>query len=176
MPRACEGLAAEELQASPWNVTPEVSDSHVIMTISWSRAQEVAEIVLGLAATRGLVCFDPHASVVHNPSGQADRLRLEFADGGLVDRPDPAALGALLHRRPRGPRSRVGQGAGRGTRAGGSGGHGVHGGGGSGGGEGDQGGGGALLGGAGHGAAAGRQRGDLAAGRLGRTGPGQPVR
>jgi hypothetical protein len=93
---ALEGLAAEDLEASPWDVTPEVSASHVIMTISWSRAQEVAEIVLGLAATRGLVCFDPQASVVHNPSGQADRLRLQFADGGLVDRPDPAALGTLL--------------------------------------------------------------------------------
>lgn len=48
--------------------------------------------------------------------------------------------------------------------------------GGSGGGEAHQGGGGALLGGAGDGAAGDREGGDFAAGRLGRSGPGQPVR
>lgn len=95
---ALESLAAEELEASPWNMTPEISASHVIMTISWSRAQETAEFVLGLAATRGVVCFDPQASDVHNPPGQAmaDGLRLQFSDGGIVDHPDPAALGTLL--------------------------------------------------------------------------------
>lgn len=95
---ALESLADEELEASPWSMSPEISASHVIMTISWSRAQEVAEYVLGLAAARGLVCFDPQASVVHNPPGQAAAggLRLEFCDGGVVDRPDPAALGTLL--------------------------------------------------------------------------------
>lgn len=79
-------------------MTPEISASHVIMAISWSRAREVAEFVLALAARRGLVCFDPQASVVHNPPGQglAGGLRLEFCDGGVVDRPDPAALGTLL--------------------------------------------------------------------------------
>jgi hypothetical protein len=46
----------------------------------------------------------------------------------------------------------------------------------SGGREGHQGGGAALFGGAGDGGAGERQRGDLAVGRLGRTGPGQPVR
>ena len=95
---ALESLTGEELEASPWSMTPWVTDSHVIMTISWSRAQEVAKFVLALAAERGLVCFDPQASVVHNPPGQApaDGLRLEFCDGGVVDRPDPAALATLL--------------------------------------------------------------------------------
>jgi hypothetical protein len=95
---ALESLADEELEASPWSMTPEISASHVIMTISESRAQEVAEFVLGLAARRVLVCFDPQASVAHNPPSQAlaGGLRLEFCDGGVVDRPDPAALGTLL--------------------------------------------------------------------------------
>ena len=95
---ALENLAAKELEASSWNMTPEVSASHVIMTISWSRAQEVAKFVLGRAAARGLVCFNPQASVVHNPPGQAvaDGLRLEFGNGGVVDQADPAALGTLL--------------------------------------------------------------------------------
>jgi hypothetical protein len=95
---ALENLAAKGLEASPWNMTPEVSASHVIMTISWSRAQEVAKFVLGRAAARGLVCFNPQASVVHNPPGQAvaDGLRLEFGNGGVVDQADPAALGTLL--------------------------------------------------------------------------------
>ncbi|MGH3282484.1 MAG: hypothetical protein ACRDNW_25580 [Trebonia sp.] len=52
---ALESLAAEELEASPWSMTPEISASHVIMTIYWSRAQEVAEFVLALATTRCLV-------------------------------------------------------------------------------------------------------------------------
>jgi hypothetical protein len=88
---ALESLADEELEASSWSMTPEISASHVIMTISWSRAQEVAEFVFALAASRGLVCFDPQASVVHNPPGQAlaGGLRLEFCDGGVVDRPPP---------------------------------------------------------------------------------------
>jgi hypothetical protein len=95
---ALESLADEGLEASPWSMSPEVSASHVVMTIRWSRAQEMAELVLGLAAARGLVCFDPQASVAHNPPGQvvAGGLRLEFCDGGVVDRPDPAALGTLL--------------------------------------------------------------------------------
>ncbi|MCW2915403.1 MAG: hypothetical protein JWN52_3471 [Actinomycetia bacterium] len=95
---ALESLTDAELEASPWSMTPEISASHVIMTISWSRAQELAEFVLALAARRGLVCFDPQASVVHNPPGQAlaGGLRLEFCDGGVVDRPEPAALGVLL--------------------------------------------------------------------------------
>jgi hypothetical protein len=95
---ALESLADEELPASPWSMTPEVSAGHMIITISWSRAQEVAEFVLGLAAGRGLVCFDPQASVVRSPAGQAvaGGLRLEFCDGGVVDRPDPAALRTLL--------------------------------------------------------------------------------
>jgi hypothetical protein len=95
---ALESLADEDLGASPWRMTPGVSASHVIMTISWSRAQEMTKFVLGLAATRGLVCFDPQASVVHNPPrpAVADGLRLELCDGGVVDRPDPAALGTLL--------------------------------------------------------------------------------
>jgi len=95
---ALESLAGVELEASPWSMTPEISASHVIMTISWSRAREVAEFVLALAAGRGLVCFDPQASIVHDPPGQAlgGGLRLEFCDGGVVDRPDPAALGTLL--------------------------------------------------------------------------------
>jgi hypothetical protein len=46
-----ESLAAEELEASPWNITPEIAASHVIMTISWARAQEVAKFVLGRAGT-----------------------------------------------------------------------------------------------------------------------------
>ena len=58
---ALESLADEEMEISPWSMTPEVSASHVIMTISWSRAPEVAEFVLGLAARQGLVCFDPQA-------------------------------------------------------------------------------------------------------------------
>jgi hypothetical protein len=68
------------------------------MTVSWSRAQEVAGLVLALAAECGLVCFDPQASVVHNPPGQppVGGLRLEFCDGGVVERPEPAVLGTLL--------------------------------------------------------------------------------
>ena len=93
-----ESLADEELESSPWSMTPEISASHVIVTISWSRAQEVAEFVLRAAAARGLVCFDPQASVVHNPPARAvaGGLRLEFCDGSVVEHPDLAALGTLL--------------------------------------------------------------------------------
>jgi hypothetical protein len=96
---ALESLPDDEVETLPWSMTPEISDSHVVMTISWSRAQEVAEFALGLAATRGVVCFDPQTSVVHNPppgSAAASGLRLQFCDGSVVDRPDPAALGTLL--------------------------------------------------------------------------------
>lgn len=95
---ALESLPAQELEGSPWSMTPKISDSHVIMTISWPRAQEMVEFALGLAAARGLVCFDPQASAVHNPPEDAapGGLRLEFCDGSAVERPDPAALGTLL--------------------------------------------------------------------------------
>ena len=95
---ALEGLADDELDASPWSATPEVWASHVIVTISWSRAREVADFVLGAAAARGLVCFDPQALIVHNPLAHsvAGGLRLAFCDGSVVDRPDPASLATLL--------------------------------------------------------------------------------
>ncbi|MEU1879290.1 hypothetical protein ABZ470_18405 [Streptosporangium sp. NPDC020072] len=69
---ALEDLADEQIEASPWSVSPWVTGSHVIISTVWSRSSEVTQFVLGLTGQYGLVCFDPqNAVVVYHPSTPA---------------------------------------------------------------------------------------------------------
>jgi hypothetical protein len=72
-----------QAEASPWTAGLDVSDAHVIMPISWGRADATATAVLDLAGRHGLVCFDPQAEVLHLPPA------LRGTDGG-ADGPDGA--------------------------------------------------------------------------------------
>ena len=59
----------DEDDSSPWSDDLALSASGVLMSICFSRAEEVASYVIALAAAHGLVCYDPQEDVVYNPSG-----------------------------------------------------------------------------------------------------------
>lgn len=95
-----EELADEELDSSPWNGSPEVTDAYVIMNIDWSRAGEIEDYVRQSADRHGLLYFDPQAGQVYNSSemGGEYPFRFQFCDGGRIVDPRPEDLRDLLQR------------------------------------------------------------------------------
>jgi hypothetical protein len=78
-----------DLDACPWQSAMDLSPGHVIMAITWSRADEVGSVVRALASEHGLVCFDPQAGVVHAPrAGSSRRLLWQCCDGTALIRMD----------------------------------------------------------------------------------------
>ncbi|MEU4170365.1 hypothetical protein AB0F46_26250 [Streptomyces sp. NPDC026665] len=83
-------------EASPWTGGLDVSAAHVIMPMSWSRADGTAPEVVDLAGRHGLVCLDPQAQVLHRPPAQRGAgglslrpcvgLKVEDADPDVIDR------------------------------------------------------------------------------------------
>lgn len=96
---ALEGLGDDDLEASPWSMSPQPSPSHLITSVRWPQAEEFARWAIPLAAGYGLVCYDPQGGQVHNPPAPspAGHLRLEFCDGGVIDDPSPTELPGLLN-------------------------------------------------------------------------------
>jgi hypothetical protein len=58
-------LSDEEIDESPWSVSPDISDGAVIMCIRWSRADDMAAYLKALAAKHRLACYDPQEDVIH---------------------------------------------------------------------------------------------------------------
>jgi hypothetical protein len=85
-------------EQTPWSTTPMLDPGYVIMSVQWPRAEEFARRVVPLAGEYGLVCFNPQNGHVHNPPQRTPGagLRLQLADGSVVDDPDPADLASLL--------------------------------------------------------------------------------
>src|SRR5438034_531305 len=52
-------LSDDELEASPWNMSPDATASRVILSVGHSRVPHVGPSVGDLAAEHRLVCFDP---------------------------------------------------------------------------------------------------------------------
>ncbi|MFD5819408.1 hypothetical protein [Streptomyces sp. NPDC127038] len=88
------------VEASPWAAGLDVSAAHVIMPISWSRADGTAPEVLALAGRHGLVCLDPQAQVLHRPPAQrgADGLSLRPCVGLTVEDADPEVIDRAVRR------------------------------------------------------------------------------
>ncbi len=86
--------ADEDLEQSPWNAEHDRSPAHVIVSIAWSRAGEVAPVVADIASRHGLVCLDPQVPVVHYPPFLLGmpHLRLQTMNGRVVDNPTPAEI------------------------------------------------------------------------------------
>lgn len=95
-----ESLTDEEMETSPWSMSPEGMPTCVITTIRWPRAQELAAFVIDLAERHGLVCYNPQDRTVHNPAEivTAEGLHLQFCDGSTINSPNPADLRQLLQR------------------------------------------------------------------------------
>jgi hypothetical protein len=62
-----ERLPDDEIDGSPWSVSPEVSGGAVLMCVKWSHADGMAAHVKSLAAAHGLACYDPQEGVVYLP-------------------------------------------------------------------------------------------------------------
>lgn len=94
-----EALSVQELESSPWNMSPDATSRRVLLCMSWSSADEAVLFILELADRLGLVCFDPQGGQVHNPKvAAAGGLRLTCCDGSRVDDPSREDLRAHLRR------------------------------------------------------------------------------
>ncbi|MCP2266910.1 hypothetical protein ACFQHV_13425 [Promicromonospora thailandica] len=70
---------------SPWAAACWVTPESVVVSISWSRAEEVGPVLASLAWDHGLVTYDPQAQVLHLPvsrvrPGRRERATVEVAD------------------------------------------------------------------------------------------------
>ncbi|WP_326789452.1 hypothetical protein [Streptomyces sp. NBC_00151] len=85
---------------SPWTARLDVSAAHVIMPMSWDRADAMAPEVVALAGRHGLVCFDPQAEVLHLPPALrgADGLSLQPCVGLKVEDADLDVIERAVHR------------------------------------------------------------------------------
>lgn len=71
----------EAFERCPWSCALDVSPGHVVMSCTWSRADDVEALVQTLAAKHGLAFFDPQADRVAYPaSGSAALPRHTRAD------------------------------------------------------------------------------------------------
>jgi hypothetical protein len=95
-----EDLSEEEIEASPWSMSPELTPTCVITTIMWPRAQELTAFMIDLAGRHGLICYDPQERHVHNPTEIVvdEDLHLQFCDGSTVNSPNSEDLRQLLQR------------------------------------------------------------------------------
>ncbi|SEN92718.1 hypothetical protein [Actinacidiphila rubida] len=90
-----EGDAAGAGPASPGD-RPQVSGDagHVLVSMPWPGAADLAPRVVALAARHGLVCFDPQKDVVHVPPAlrAPHALELRSCGGPTVADPDPETV------------------------------------------------------------------------------------
>jgi hypothetical protein len=98
-PELCD-LQEEDIESSPWMAGLDVSPAHVIMTISWSRAGEIALIVQELAAAHELLYFDPQkGTVCQAPQVAAvPGMKLISCDGSMVANPGPSQIRTAVKR------------------------------------------------------------------------------
>lgn len=63
-----DSYSDDEIDNCPWSVELDVSDGAVVMSIVWSRVEEVAPYVRSLAKKHDLACFDPQDQQLYLPS------------------------------------------------------------------------------------------------------------
>jgi len=67
-----DDMPPDEVERSPWSVQFDVSLTHVISAMVWSKADEVAPVYVATALKHGLNVFDPQEGILHSP-GMASR-------------------------------------------------------------------------------------------------------
>lgn len=60
-----DSYSDDDVDECPWSVEIAVSDGAVVMSMVWSRVEEVAPYVLELAAKHDLSCYDPQADQLY---------------------------------------------------------------------------------------------------------------
>ena len=91
-------LPDSEVDNSPWSSSLEPSDRHLVMCMSYSRANEVVPFVERLAATHGLVCWNPQSGIVKWPPHieAMPHLRLTMENGQVIDSPGPSTIASAI--------------------------------------------------------------------------------
>ncbi len=82
----------------PWSITPGITaPDWLYLCVSWSRAQELSEVVRRVAAEHGLSVYDPQSDVVvHRAAERAPALRATTERGDTIDDPSEDALFMLF--------------------------------------------------------------------------------
>ena len=62
-----DSYSDDEVDDCPWSVDIDVSDGAVVMCVVWSRVEEIAPYVMGLAKRHELACFDPQEEQLYLP-------------------------------------------------------------------------------------------------------------
>ena len=62
-----DSCSDDEIDKCPWSAGIDISDGAVVMSMVWSRAEEVASFVMGWAEKHNLACYDPQADKVYLP-------------------------------------------------------------------------------------------------------------
>jgi hypothetical protein len=83
---------------SPWATDLTTTPTAVVLTIVWSRANEIAEIIDELAMRHGLVCHDPQIDITSQPRMHAGQITLECSNGSRSVEPGPASIEQALRR------------------------------------------------------------------------------
>ncbi|MGA3295739.1 MAG: hypothetical protein ABSE45_17375 [Candidatus Acidiferrales bacterium] len=73
-----DDLPEEEVDNCPWSARLDRSAHHVIMTVVWSRADEIRSVVLDLAGKHSLLLFDPQEGKIIRPPRPAKRHWFKF--------------------------------------------------------------------------------------------------
>jgi hypothetical protein len=91
---------AETPEDSPWTAGLSTTPTSVVMTIVWSRATEVAQIVRELADRHGLICHDPQSGATSHPdfAHTGQRLSLSSCNGSRSINPGAARIEQALRR------------------------------------------------------------------------------
>lgn len=95
-----DNLTDDDIDHSPWSTRLTMTDTAVLMSVSWSGVDEAAPFVRKLADQHGLVVCDPQQDTVHHPSAMrsAPALVLSSCDGSQIDDPDHARIRRTLQR------------------------------------------------------------------------------
>ena len=57
----------EQVDECPWNCDWDVTPGSVVICIAWSRAEELAPLLIWMADTYNLVCYNPQRDAVYLP-------------------------------------------------------------------------------------------------------------
>lgn len=91
-------ISDDDVESYPWAAKIDRSSGHVLMSITRPRADDATPVVRDLAASHGLVCYDPQARIAHYPpdlrpdAEPESQLRLQMADGSVVDNADQSTV------------------------------------------------------------------------------------
>jgi len=59
-----DDVPEEDLEACPWSIAFDISEGHVLMSMTYFWAPDMSDVITGLADKHGLVCFNPQSGKI----------------------------------------------------------------------------------------------------------------